>query len=375
MKKSNNIDDFFKNNEVRIGKGKDFTTTPPLYYQSLDEAFFNYFKSLINYKDTFHLLRDFKSLGRKGISFNFSNTDSTVFTILGFHRFFELLLKDILKRINPFLSVKFLENEEQVITFLNDELEPDAIKSIEFGEALKRFIKAVNYFKQNSNKKDFEIAQKFEFLIKDDTLKRLAKWRNRIIHNGNTLPNIYLLDYLISQKVVPLVHKIFDVDKKVLKNYKPHYFETFTGIKIIEEILNIKFDYNDFTNDKKSKELALKILRIAHLKELGRATFNIEIHLQSNKLFNDPYYEDPIGRNKRFVESEKSHKSFYSYKKCPCCGCETLVIYRKEIYDIFHKRRDFISWFNCFTCSYSLKNNLFDPHYFGYSQEPLFAKE
>lgn len=370
----NTLDDFIKENEIRIGEGKDFTTTPPLYYQSLNDAFYNYFKTVRNNKDTYHFLLDFKSWSRKDVAFNFSNTDSAVFAILGFHRFFELLIKDILRRINQFLAVKFPDNEEDAIKFLNQELESEIMETVEFRKAFERFKEAIKYQNKNPNKIEYSIIQQFSFL-NDDTLNRLSRWRNRIMHNGSTIPNIYLLDYLVSQKIIPLVDTVVETDKDILKSYRPHYFETLTGIKIIEEIKKIKFDFRDFSNENKGNELALKILRLAHLKELGRATYNLEFTMKNNISYYDPYYKDPIGRNKRFAEQEKSHPSFYANKKCPCCGFDTLVVYRSEFDDIFTKKKDFISWFNCFTCSYSLKNNLGDPEYFGYSSEKLFATQ
>ncbi|MBP7152580.1 MAG: hypothetical protein KBA43_07960 [Paludibacteraceae bacterium] len=365
------LDEFFKENEIRIGEGKDFTTNPPLYYQSLNDAFYNYFKTVRNNKDTYHFLLNFSQWNREGVAFNFSNTDSAVFMILGFHRFFELLIKDILSRINPLLSVKFPEDEEDAIKLLNQELSSEQMETVEFRKAFERFKEAIKYHGKNPKKTEYAIIRQFSFL-NDDTLNRLAKWRNRIMHNGSNIPNIYLLDYLVSQKIIPIVDKVVETDKDNLKNYRPHFFETFSGINIIEEIKKIKFDFKDFYVKKNGNELALKILRLAHLKELGRATYNLELTLKNNISFYEPYYQDPIGRNRRFAEQEKSHPSFFAIKKCPCCGYETLVVYRSDYDDVFSNKKDFISWFNCITCTYSLKNNLGDPEYFGYCNEKLF---
>src|SRR6185436_18063703 len=112
--------EFFKNNDARIGKGKDFTTTPPVYYSSLNEAFQNYFLTFRERKDTFHFILDKQMRTRHSLAFNFTGaSDNIVFSILGFHRFIELLLKDILRRINPFLAVKFLEKEDELFQYLD----------------------------------------------------------------------------------------------------------------------------------------------------------------------------------------------------------------------------------------------------------------
>ena len=367
-------DDFFKGNEYKIDEGGAILT-PPIYYQSLNDAFNNYFKTVRNNKDTYHFLLDFKD--SQTSSFDFHNLDSAVFTILGFHRFFELLLKDILRRINPFLAVKFPEKEKETMKFYNNKLNHEKMETVEFRKAFERFREAISYHNENPHKTEYSIVQRFLFLSNDDTLNRLARWRNRIMHNGNTIPNVYLLDYLVSQKIIPIIDAVVKADKDILKNYLPHYFETLTGIKIIDEIIKIKIDYNDFNNESKANELALKILRLAHLKELGRASYTLEYTIKNNISYYAPYYKDPIGRNRRFAEGEeKNHESFYApIKKCPCCGFDTLVVYRKEYDDIFTKKKAFISWFNCFTYTYSLKNNIGDPEYFGYSKEKLFAIE
>jgi hypothetical protein len=365
-------DDFIKENEYKITED-GVTLTPPIYYQSLNDAFNNYFKTVKNNKNTYHFLLDFNTI--KTNSFDFHNLDSAVFTILGFHRFFELLLKDILRRIDPFLAVKFPEKEKETIKFLNKDLDHEKMETIEFKKAFERFKEALNYSNDNPDNIQYSIVKKFFFLKSDNTLDRLAKWRNRIMHNGNTLPNIYLMDYLISQKVIPLVDAVVKADKDILKDYLPHYFETLTGIKVINEIIKIKIDYKDYQNESEKNELIKKVLRLAHLKELGRAAYTLDVTIKNNISYDNPYYNNPIGRNIRCAEQEQLHESFHTIKNCPCCGKETLVVYRKEYYNLQNHKTDFISWFNCFTCTYSLQNNIGDPEYFGYSKDKLFATE
>ncbi len=366
------IEDFFKENEYKITNG-GATLNPPIYYQSLNDAFTNYFNTVRNNKNTYHFQLDFKEGNNSVI--NFHNIDSAVFTILGFHRFFELLLKDILTRINPLLAFKFPINEKESILFLNQELELDKMETVEFSKAFQRFKEALKYSIDNPENTQYLIVQKFSFLKEGETLNKLSTWRNRIMHNGKTLPNIYLLDYFISQSVIPLINEVIKVDSDTLKEYKPHYFKTLSGINIIEEILNIKIDYKDFKKETPKKELAEKYLKLAHLKELGRASVTVDPYIKNNIVYDSPYYNDPISRNIRFALQEKNHESFYSHKKCPCCGYDTLVVYRKEIDEVITQKKGFISWFNCYTCTYSLKNNIGDPNYFGYSEELLFATE
>lgn len=324
--------DFFANNDVRIGKGKDFTTNPPVYYSSLNNAFYHYFLTFRDKKDTYHFVLDIHSWKRESLAFNFTGANSNiVFSILGFHRFMELLLKDILRRINPFLAVKFLEKEGELFQFLDNQINADNIKTIEYSETLKRFKQAFKHYdKENEIYK--EHLRDYEFIITQnnlDTLESLSEWRNRIMHNGTTLPNLFAFEYLVSQRLIPLINQVIKVEKKYLADYIPHFFETRTGIGIVDEILKIKFKYTDFDDKKKSRHLALSILKLGHIKELGRASYNQDKLIRNNQSFYELYYENPVGRVERFAETERQHKDFYSLEECICCGAKALVVYRK----------------------------------------------
>lgn len=363
--------DFFEENDVRVGEGKDFGSSVAIYYESLSDAFSWYFKTISSLKDSYNLLFE-GDWDRKSLAFNFhaNITRDITFSILGFHRFFELLIKDILRRIDPFLAVKFLENEAQLIKHLSNKLNPETVKTVEFNEAYTRFKEAIKQYNIDPiENAQFKPAADFSFLAQDDSLNRLSKWRNRIMHNGTTMPNIFQLDYLVTQRIVPLVLKIIEIEKDKfntsLNGYFPHYSQTFTGIKILEGLYLIKFDFKDFANTKKKEELLEKYFKLAYLKEFGRATYKLSPYLKKNRLYYEVYYDNPQGRFKRFAESERGTPQFHSIKACPCCGFETLVVYRMEHY---------FSWFTCTTCSFSLKSNIPDPSVYGYSTEHIFAQ-
>ncbi|HXB40668.1 MAG TPA: hypothetical protein VNZ49_09005 [Bacteroidia bacterium] len=367
------LDDFFKDNDVRIGK--DFQINPPIYYQSLNDGFFNYFKTVIRIRQSLPSLMFYDTWKRKDIAFSFSDSDSTVFTILGLHRFFELLLKDILQRINPFLSVKFLENSKQVIKYLNNGLDTEDVQTIEFSEAYSRFKNALHYAKENPENDAFQLSLKFEFLLQDDTLLQLSRWRNRITHNGRTLPNIFALDYLVTQKIVPLINQILEVESKYIQNFKPHFITTHSGVNIFEELLKIKFDYLEFYEPTKSKHLQKCIFKIAHLKEMARARYNFDPLIPKNRSWVEPYYEDPLGRCLRYADNEKNNKHFHNIKKCPSCGIESLVIYKKMIPDPQNDWKETGEYFfsKCTACDYLLPDNMGDPSIFDLYSEKLFT--
>lgn len=367
--------EFFKNNDVRIGEGKDFTTIPPLYYSSLNDAFRNYFLTFRDKRESYHFILNIRDWKRESLASNFAGaSDNIVFSILGFHRFIELLLKNILRQINPYLAVKFLEKEEVVFPFLDNKIAADDIKTIEYSETVERFKQAFKYYDKTS---DIYIKhlQDYEFLLTQkniETLKVLTDWRNRIMHNGTTLPNLFAFEYLVSQGLIPLIDEIIKAEKKYLNNYLPHFFKTATGINIIDEFLAVEFKYSDFKDKSKSKKLAISLIKLGHLKEIGRAAFNNDISIRKNISFYEQYYENPIGRVERFAESERLHKEFYDLRECLCCGVKSLVVYRKPI-DIPYEESNFISWFKCYNCDYSLRNNVGDPHFFNLSDKPIFA--
>ena len=369
--------EFFKNNEVKIGEGKDFTTVPPVYYSSLNDAFHKYFLTFRDKKDTFHFILDIQNWTPQSIAFNFTGAnDNIVFSILGFHRFIELLIKDILRRINPFLAVKFLEKEEDLFQYLDNQISADEIKTIEYNESFKRFKHAFKHYEKTSDIY-IQYLQDYEFLLNPrtvDTLNFLTEWRNRIMHNGMTLPNLFAFEYLVSQRLIPLIGEVIKAEKKYLGHYLPHFFTTATGIKIIEEILAVKFEFLDFEDKHKSRSLAISLLKLGHLKELGRAAFNHDIVIRKRFSFYEPYYENPIGRIERFAETERQNIDFYNLKDCLCCGVKSLVVYRKPIDNPWTEDK-FISWFKCYNCDYSLKNNVGDPCFFNLSDTPIFATE
>lgn len=374
---TNKLRTFFNNNDVRIGAKKDYTTNPPTYYSSLDDAFRNYFLSARDKMETFHFILDITSWSRQSLAFNFiGSTDYIAFSILSFHRFFELLLKDILRRINPFLAVKFIEKENELFNYLDNNITADEIKTIEYGETIKRFKQAFTHYSKATSiyKEHLECYEFLKDKRSEETLQHLGEWRNRIMHNGTTFPNLFAYEYLITQRIIPLINNVIEAEKKYLKDYLPHFYKTVTGIKIIEQILSVNFEFTDFGNQKKSKELAIKLFKLAHIKEIGRSTFNINIYLNQNFAIYEPKYNNPIGRIERFAETEKTHPNFYNLINCICCGTKSLIVYRVILDNKFSNHK-FSSWAKCFNCDYLIKNNIGDPHLFNLSKELIFPIE
>lgn len=341
--------EFYSNNEVRVGE--DFTRTPPIYYDSLNIALYHFFKTFQPQKDTYHFSLDFVSNTRESLAFNFSDLENTTQCIIAFLRFFELFLKDIIKRNIPSAN----------------------IEKWAFQKAYKKVIKEIS-----NNSSGF---RKYKFLLDEQSqnfMDVLKYWRNRIMHNGSIFINNHALDFLVSQQAIPLILKVHKAEKISLNNYIPHYFRTASGINIIKRISEIKFEIADFQNPQKHQELAGELALLNHLKELGRACYVNRLNYKANLHWNEPYYENPIGRGERFAKSEKTRKDLlYNIRKCPCCGVKSLVVYRKEFKDVNFKvgEMDFISWFTCYTCSYSVKKNMDDPYYFRIFRSKVFPEQ
>ena len=371
------LDEFFVDHDVRVGK--DFQTTPPIYYQSLTEGMHSYFNTILNLKFKYNVLLHTDIRKRESMAFNFNDSDSTVSCILNLHRFFELLLKDLLARVNPFLAVKFLENESQQIAYLNQTLDHEKVNTIEFSEAFKRFKALVSATSEENKNLDVAKVMHFKFLVEDDTLKILAKWRNRIIHNGKTLPNLFALDFIVVQKVLPVIAKILEADKAVLKTYQPHYFVTPSGFNVLEKLLSedVKFDYKDFykTDTEDARQLIRKLFIIGHVKEIARATFYFDRLIKmNNRSYYESYYENPMERLKRFTKAEEENDFYLSTKSCHSCGIDSLIVYKKVIDDIFSDKQLDYYYCRCTSCDYFFSENFADPFIVGLSSERIFPE-
>jgi len=182
-------------------------------------------------------------------------------TITHFQNFFELILKDSLRRIDELFAVKWNEKFTASLyrKIKSKELCFNVIcQSIEFTEALKR-LKII----QKENPKD-DVIKKIEFLLvkeNDETLDFLNDLRNRIWHRGLYYLFYPKLDCFICGKILPLVKQVTDLDwysenkEWIYKNLK-------CGVDPIASLIN------EIGNPPVNYE------KIALLKEMGRAAYH-----------------------------------------------------------------------------------------------------
>lgn len=379
-----------QSNEVRIDNYKHHKRNPPFYYDSLRHAFSAYFNTFHTKNATYNYYAE--GLYDRNVTIlrcQLLDDDNTLLTIVSFERFFELFLKDLLKRVNVQLIYQSRERNIAIDNLINQIEEKRFVPkkfgkkalTIPFRETIDRFYSLVDIIKSNSCdngilKKFSRLIRKYSFLDSEDykvTLKLLNWYRDRVLHNGSRLPSLWLLDYIVTQRIVPIVNDIVrKEDKKIGELY---YLKTVTGISIIDRLNDICFEFNDLKKEKKVEDIFHLLLNIGHLKELGRANINMNLFVRNNIQAGYEYnYKDPIGRGIRFAQAEKvGHENFKEIKKCPCCGEESLVLYLQEIDDIFNDNEKVkIEWVKCYVCDYHVRYNVGDPIFFNLSDEKIF---
>lgn len=183
-----------------------------------------------------------------------------------------------------------------------------------------------------------------------------------------------MLDYFVTQRLLPIIAEIIRVEKVKLGD-SLFYFKTPSGIEIVDELSKIEFKFKELTEKPKSEHIAKKLLHIGHLKELGRCSLNMNLFVRRNIQATYEYnYTDPKGRGRRFAKIElKEHKDARKILACVCCGEDSMVLYLISMPNPFAKIGNIeISWVKCYTCDYHLRHNVGDPYFFGLSKERLF---
>ena len=140
---------------------------------------------------------------------------------------------------------------------------------------------------------------------------------------------------------------------------------------------DLRFEIEDFESQEKSGDLTYELIKLGHLKEMGRACINNTLRLVGNRSVSwfESRYDNPHLRNEEFALLEQDNADFYSLHHCPCCGVKSLVVYKKDIDDYFDIGKNFVSWCLCYTCSFSLNDDNEDPYYTGLIPGPIFPKQ
>lgn len=267
MIKNNNLENFYKNYSIDLIEHDDYNSSLislkhglKSYYETYNiwnADFFSYFteaNSNIYLNNT---------LGTEYINKYFA---SITFT----HLAFEQIILDMLETKSNILSRFSMDKNTNLIELLTGEIsETDCSKrkKIDYSIALLRIKNLILNHEKLPSK--YQIDLKFHF-FKDyfDTLERLRKFRNDIIHSGKIILNRYVYELFFVNEVLPLI-KIY------LKTQNPSNLierNLYCKKNVIEEITKnpLSLDFNDIN---KYNELLKNLKRINHFKELVRASF------------------------------------------------------------------------------------------------------
>jgi hypothetical protein len=382
---------FLQENERIIEEDKG-TTNAPIFYDSLRHGFDFFFKTFrsknASYENyAFSMLHpeysneQLRKSQNEYITLDFTDDDNFLLSIVSFQRFCELFIKKVLREVDERLILK--SNTGDILPLLNANVKSKKNHPrIEAGEAISRI---QNLFKQNEDGSfagdvlpGFEKAKNiYGFLgeeIHIETISQLTKWRNSLLHGGTIFPNLLAIDYFFCNNIVPLVIMIVKSDANLENSNIYYYLKTLTGIDLLEKMASIKINIASLNKFPRDEETSEELLRLGHLKELGRANIKMNLFMRRGHSTYEYNYHDVFGRGRRFAEAEKRHEHFKAIKSCPCCGKESLVLYEHLIDDFFdHGRKKSIQWVTCYTCSYHIRYNVGDPFYRDLSKEPVFS--
>lgn len=388
-------------NEVKIDNTKDRKRTPPHYFESLRNAFAAYFHTFRTSNATLESYAMSTSTTPKKqltiLESQHLDVEHTVLAMVNFERFFELYMKEILRSTHPRLvqeesrHVPKSKKTWQLLVKIQDRSfvprkTGRQTYTIAFRETLKRFYELVRY-SSLPDKKSLPIVKKFtkvmtpyKFLSNDQhkaTLELINWYRDRILHNGNSLPSLRSLDYFVTQHIVPVVLAIRNQTKNEYGDWW-FFLETATGIDLLDLLAAVRIAPRNAQSSKQINAAVQSLLYIGHLKELGRSNLNMNWLMRRNLRATFEYnYHDPVGRGIRFAEIEKEKNSHArQIASCPCCSHTSLVIYRQEWNDIFNNNRPLnIDWVKCYTCDYHVRYNTGEPAYFRLHNERLFNRQ
>lgn len=390
-------------NEVRIDDHKGTKISPPYYYTSLRNAVQLYFKTFRTNNEAFDHYFSATATSKKQnlgiLEMQFLDIENTFLCLVEFQRFFELFIKDLLKQTHPGFTYKIdnnfytsqrqspVRNAWDIIQKIharslkgyNPDQSRKGFHRVPFRETLKRFYQLVGYsvdpLKKNDRlvKRFIKITKPFTFF--DDpgtraTLEFLNTYRDRILHNGNKLPRARFLDFIVLERVLPIVIQVLDFDMRIPQEWK-YFTETVTGIKVLDEISRVNISVRNAKGRKQVFNAYHDLLYVAHLKELGRANFNMDNGMRQGRATHEYNYHDVLGRGRRIAEVEQTAHDRAVIMDCTCCGNASLVRY-EILSPPFRGGNPVIQWVKCYTCDYHLRFNVRDLHYFNPIYQKLF---
>lgn len=366
--------------------------TPPHYFASLRNAFGFYFNTFNTKNSSYNFYAEGLSAHSEvANSSDFLDEENTVLAIVAFERFFELFIKNILKASDHNLAHsredrKRIKTRDLLTEISSSKFVPrtdDGVPfTIPFSETLRRFYDLIDLHNEGY---EHSIVENFSHEIENYrffdsaehhvTLKLINWYRDRILHNGSKLPSLWMLDYFVTQRLLPMIFGITEVDKHTLGE-SLFYFKTLSGINVIEKLNGVRYEFDQLYDPERQRETYRLLLYIGHLKELGRANLNMNLYMRNNSQATYEYnYRDPKARGRRFARVEmEGHIHAIRISPCICCAEESMVVYQEIIDDIFRiGSKKSIEWVKCYTCDYHIRYNVGDPSIFSLHPNRIFT--
>lgn len=325
-----------------------------LAFLSLKIALEAYFSTYHCYGGQFHLITDdsYKDLPDfltysdiVGVLVLSKYCEAYTECIIHFHHFAELVLKNFLRHDNPLFVVSPSSEKNILLKYkiskneLSLEDEKD-LKTITFSESLTALLSLIKNIEN-------DYYEKLSFIVDNkEILETLNNLRNTIWHRGLYILNYEALDEFIGRYILPFVDEVINHENYLGRRNFWNYEELDCGIDPIKEIIN------HFQEVKEGESYNLE--KIAFLKELGRAAYNVNIPWLQ--------YQSSIENKALIVIKDNDYNEIC---KCPVCGVNSLIIY-KEIDDERDPYNDKIvhilsSWpihVRCECCSFELHHDI-----------------
>lgn len=310
------------------------------------KGFFNTYNTLHNFN---YSLKNFTEAQEKKLCEFSEYHENYLQTIIHFHHFIELLMKDALRSHSVNLANKLQKGttkEAELLQYLQEGKDIDAIMftdmTVEYKTSLKRI-----YALPGSSFKDIIIEHK-------DAIEEINVLRNRLLHRGAYFLTYRQLDKFIVRMILPLVQDLLFKceelwDGEELVEYWK-YDSDHTEIDPIEEIIKI------------SKDKKIDYKAIAFYKAVGLAL-----------------YQKPVGNFLERFHEDDLVKQIYglqnkSAKSCFICSYDTLLLYPEIDYSSLNKLKEGEQPFRtgkaiCTKCGFKLYNDVSEPADYGINEE------
>lgn len=348
-----NIENITSNGFSLYEEGDSFTA---LAFYSLRIALRAYFSTYQTMKYNLNLFETNNRYNQETIDINHSSDycEAFVESILHFHHFIELILKDLLRLEHPLLALDASRHHVLLHKLLNKESldanEMEKLKSGEFFLILERICELID------KKRLGDI--KLNFILEDrQWLTELNVLRNRIWHRGTFILRYPALDELVGHYIFPFISSITSEDIFSINEESWKY-----------KNLNCCIDPIDLI----SKEMlnhTFNLEKVAFLKELARAAYQNPL---SRYRISEYDNEELIKNAENIAKGSIGHDNVCGVKKCPVCGVHSLVVYEEVETEGWNPENEsydkvwYYTWqVKCFCCSFSIDNHLQNPSDYG----------